>query len=232
MFSIENFKVELVNKEEVKDFIKRHGRFASVCYDTDEEHSEKVGESCLKSGHLSGSRHLFFEFKITGVPRSLIDQLVRQEQGVNKNVQSFRYVDKSRVNVYTAPELQTDGHLQLEIMSLEQHIQKVYSLIKQTLKDSGFSDEKSSEIARTVIPIGQESALNLGCNIEGLIRLANVRLCQRAEYPIRTLTKMMIGEVLKVEPRYSEYLVPNCKKIGYCPEGKHGCGMFTTERKF
>ena len=226
MFTVEDFNVELVNKEEVKNFIKRHGRFASVCYDTDEKYSEKVGESCLESGHLSGSRHLFFEFKITGVPRSLIDQLVRQEQGVNKNVQSFRYVDKSNVNIYIAPEIKTDGYLQLEIMSLEQHIQKVYSLITKTLKDSGYSKEEANQSARSVIPIGQQSALNLGCNIEGLIRLANVRLCTRAEFPIRKLTGMMIKEVLKVEPRYKKYLVSQCVKLGYCPEGKHGCGIY------
>lgn len=229
MFTLEDFKVELVNKEEVKSFIKRHGRFASVCYDTDEKYSEKVGESCLESGHLSGSRHLFFEFKITGVPRSLIDQLVRQEQGVNKNVQSFRYVDKSNVNMYMAPEIKADGYLQLEVMSLEQHIQKVYSLIIKTLKDNGYSKEQANEAARTVIPIGQQSALNLGCDLEGLIRLANVRLCTRAELPIRKLAKMMIREVIKVEPRYKKYLVPQCVKLGYCPEGKHGCGLYGTK---
>lgn len=226
MFTIDNFKVELINKEDVKNYINRHGRFASVCYDTNEKYADKVGESCLKSGHLSGSRHLYFEFKITGVPRSLIDQLVRQEQGVNKNVQSFRYVNKENVNIYVAPEIKDNEMVVSRIEFIEKVIKTNYSLIVDDLKKQGYTNEQSNEIARTVIPIGQESALNIAFNIEGLMRLTNVRLCKRAEYPIRTLTKMMIDEVLKVEPRYKQYLVPQCIKYGHCPEGKHGCGKF------
>lgn len=226
MFTIDNFKVELINKEDVKNYIKRHGRFASVCYGTDEKYSENVGESCLQSGHLSGSRHLYFEFKITGVPRSLIDQLVRQEQGVNKNVQSFRYVDKSDVNIYIAPEIINNRYLKDVISDVEGAILHAYDLITDELKKQGYSNEQANQTARTIIPIGQESALNIAFNIEGLMRLANVRLCNRAEYPIRTLSKMMIDEVLKVEPRYKPYLVPQCVKYNHCPEGKHSCGEF------
>ena len=229
MFTTDNFKVELINKEDVKNYINRHGRFASVCYDTNEKYADKIGESCLKSGHLSGSRHLYFEFKITGVPRSLIDQLVRQEQGVNKNVQSFRYVNKENVNIYEAPEIKANQMVINRIEFIEKVIKTNYSLIVDDLKKQGYTNEQANEIARTVIPIGQESALNIAFNIEGLMRLANVRLCKRAEYPIRTLTKMMIEEVLKVEPRYKDYLVPQCTKLGYCPEGKHTCGKFKEE---
>lgn len=229
MFTTDNFKVELINKEDVKNYINRHGRFASVCYDTNEKYADKIGESCLKSGHLSGSRHLYFEFKITGVPRSLIDQLVRQEQGVNKNVQSFRYVNKENVNIYVAPEIKDNQMVINRIEFIEKVIKTNYSLIVDDLKKQGYTNEQANEIARTVIPIGQESALNIAFNIEGLMRLANVRLCKRAEYPIRTLTKMMIEEVLKVEPRYKDYLVPQCTKLGYCPEGKHTCGKFKEE---
>lgn len=226
MYTINDFKVELINKEDVKEYIKRHGRFAAVCYNTDEKYSEKVGESCLKSGHLSGSRHLYFEFKITCVPRSLVDQMVRQEQGVNKNVQSFRYVNKENVNVYVAPEIEQIKEITSKITVLEKVISDTYSLIVDTLKSKGYSDEQCNEIARTIIPIGQQTSYNIAFNIEGLMRLANVRLCNRAEYPIRTLTKMMIDEVVKVEPRYKPYLVPQCVKIGKCPEGKHSCGKF------
>lgn len=226
MFTTDNFKIELVNKEDIKNYIKRHGRFASVCYDTDEKYSESVGESCLQSGHLSGSRHLYFEFKITGVPRSLIDQLIRQEQGVNKNVQSFRYVDKSNVNIYVAPEIKDDEKIISILSNFEKEISNTYNLITKELKEQGYTNEQANQTARTIIPIGQESALNIAFNIEGLMRLANVRLCNRAEYPIRTLSKMMIDEVLKIEPRYKKYLVPQCVKYNYCPEGKHSCGKF------
>ena len=37
MFILKDFKVELKNPEEVKEFVKRHGEFSKVCYDTPKE---------------------------------------------------------------------------------------------------------------------------------------------------------------------------------------------------
>lgn len=224
MFTIKDFKVELKNPEEVKEFVKRHGEFSTVCYNTDPKYAEKVGESCLKSGHLSGSRHLYMVFEIKNVPRSLIDQLVRHEQGVVKNVQSLRYCNKKEdVNVYVAPEVMKDIYLRAEIIGIEQIIRESYENIQATLKDAGLTGEKSNEIARTILPIGISTKCSFAVNLEGLIHLANVRLCTRAELPIRTIVKEMVRQVVEVEPRYKPFLVPNCKKLGYCPEGEHSC---------
>ena len=219
MFTINDFKVRLVNGEEVKNFVKRHGEFSKVCYDTPKEKAEKVGEHCLESGHLSGSRHLYIVFELENVPRSLIDQLVRHEQGVVKNVQSLRYCNKKEdVNVYVAPEVMEDVYLRAEIIGIEQIIRKSYENIQATLKDAGLTGEKSNEIARTILPIGISTKCSFAVNLEGLIHLANVRLCNRAELPIRTIIKKMVDQVIEVEPRYKPYLVPQCKKLGYCPE--------------
>ena len=58
MFTENDFQVTLMNKNEVKEFIRKHGEFACVCYNTPIVQAEQVGLHCLKSGHLSGSRHL------------------------------------------------------------------------------------------------------------------------------------------------------------------------------
>lgn len=221
MFTINDFKVELKNPEEVKNFVKRHGEFATVCYNTPKEKAEQVGEHCLESGHLSGSRHLYMVFEIKNVPRSLIDQLVRHEQGVVKNVQSLRYCNKDgKVSLYAAPEILNDAYLVHELDLFESGVQNRYDLIQATLKDSGITGERANEIARTVLPIGVATECNIAVNIECLIHLANVRLCTRAELPIRTIVKEMVRQVVEVEPRYKPYLVSQCKKLGYCPEGK------------
>lgn len=221
MFTINDFKVRLVNGEEVKNFVKRHGEFSKVCYDTPKEKAEKVGEHCLESGHLSGSRHLYIVFELENVPRSLIDQLVRHEQGVVKNVQSLRYCNKDgKVSLYAAPEILNDAYLVHELDLFESGVQNRYDLIQATLKDSGITGERANEIARTVLPIGIATECSFAVNLEGLIHLANVRLCNRAELPIRTIVKEMVRQVVAIEPRYKPYLVPNCKKLGYCPEGK------------
>lgn len=230
MFSAKDFKVTLVNKDEVTQFIKKHGEFACVCYSTPKEQAEKVGLHCLKSGHLSGSRHLYFVFDIQTVPRFTIDQLVRHEVGVVKNVQSLRYVTKGKMNVYAAPEIIKDPLLVRDHYMSEEYAATSYQLTIDRMKQKGINKERANEIARTFIPIGIASACSFAVNIEGLIHLANVRLCNRAELPIRRLTELMVQEVIKVEPRYKELLVPQCEKLGYCPEMK-GCGRYEPKKK-
>lgn len=189
MFAEQNFKVTLVNKEEVAQFIKKHGEFACVCYDTPKEQAEKVGLHCLKSGHLSGSRHLFFVFELNRIPRFTIDQLVRHEVGVVKNVQSLRYVTKNRIDVYISPEVRRNPQLVKSHFLSEEYAATCYQLTIDKMKQLGVNKERANEIARTFLPIGTASACSFAVNIEGLIHLANVRLCNRAELPIHYLVE-------------------------------------------
>lgn len=230
MFGEKDFKVNLVNKEEVAQFIKKHGEFACVCYDTPKEQAEKVGLHCLKSGHLSGSRHLYFVFELDRIPRFTVDQLVRHETGVVKNVQSLRYVTKGKMDVYAAPDIRKNPLLVRDHFFSEQYALSSYQLTVDRMRQNGVSKERANEIARTFIPIGIASSCSFAVNLEGLIHLANVRLCTRAEVPIMYLVGLMVKEVVKVEPRYAEFLVPQCEKLGYCPEMK-GCGRYEPKKK-
>ena len=221
MFTVNDFKVELKNPEEVKNFVKRHGEFSKVCYDTPKEKAEVVGKHCLQSGHFSGSRHLFMVFEIKNVPRSAVDQLVRHTQGFVTNVQSLRYCNKDgKVSLYAAPEIEKDIYLTQSLHNYEAQAQAYYDYFQSNLKNNGYTNEQANEIARTTIPIGIATECNIAVNLECLIHLTNVRLCTRAELPIRTIVKQMVRQVVAIEPRYKPYLVPNCKKLGYCPEGK------------
>lgn len=221
MFTINDFKVELKNPEEVEKFIERQGSFSVVCYNTPKEKAEQVGMHCLASGHLSGSRHLYMVFEIKNVPRSAVDQLVRHTQGFVTNVQSLRYCNKDgKISLYAAPEIEKDIYLTQSLHNYEAQAQAYYDYFQSNLKNNGYTNEQANEIARTAIPIGVATECNIAVNIECLIHLANVRLCTRVELPIRTIVKEMVRQVVEVEPRYKPFLVPNCKKLGYCPEGK------------
>ena len=227
MFTLNDCKVRLVNREEVKSFIKRHGEFAAVCYNTNTKYAEKVGEKCLESGHLSGSRHLYMVFEIKNVPRSAVDQLVRHTQGFVTNVQSLRYCNKDgKISLYAAPEIEKDIYLTQALHNYEAQVQANYNYFQINLKNENYTNEQANEIARTVIPIGVATECNVAVNLECLIHLANVRLCNRAELPIRTIVKEMVRQVVEVEPRYKLFLVPNCKKLGYCPENNKNCPRF------
>lgn len=233
MYTEKDFKVELVNKEQVKHFIEEHGRFACVCYDTDTKYAEKVGLECLKSGHFSGSRHLYFVFDLKMIPRFTIDQLVRHEQGVVKNVQSLRYCNKDgKINLYMAPEFEDNIEARNKLVEYENYFSIIYELLQKSFKTPLLSDDRTinskerlNEVTRTIMPIGIASECSFACNLEALIHLANVRLCNRAELPIRHLVQLMVNEVIAVEPRYSKYLVPKCMKYGFCDESK-SCGMY------
>ena len=236
MFTEKDFEVTLLNPEEVKQFIKKHGEFACVCYNTPIERAEGTGLHCLKSGHLSGSRHLYFVFRLKNIPRFTIDQLVRHEVGVVKNVQSLRYVTKGNLdkidegfNIYIPPELRDNIEDRWEFERTEDYLNIVYRRLVKAQRYMT-NKERANEIARTLIPIGVATECSFACNLEGLINLANKRLCNRAEQPIHILVKMMVNEVIAVEPRYKEFLVPQCKKLGYCPEMK-GCGMYEQKKK-
>lgn len=227
MFTIADFKVRLVNGEEVKSFIKKHGEFAAICYNTPKEKAEAVGMHCLKSGHFSGSRHLHFVFELENIPRSAVDQLVRHNIGFVTNVQSLRYCNKDgKVSIYAAPELLDNPYMMKTIQDQENIVNAQYNYIQSHLEDSNIKGEKANEIARTILPIGISTSCNIAVNIECLIHLANVRLCTRAELPIRTIVKQMVDQVVEVEPRYKFLLVPQCKKLGYCPEGNEECPRY------
>ena len=56
------------------------------------------------------------------------------------------------------------------------------------------------------------------------------RLCVRADEPIRRVAQLMKKEILEVEPRYAEYLVPQCQAMMYCPEHK-GCRAYPSKEE-
>lgn len=227
MFTIADFKVRLVNGEEVKSFIKKHGEFAAICYNTPKEKAEVVGMHCLKSGHFSGSRHLHFVFELENIPRSAVDQFVRHNIGFVTNVQSLRYCNKDgKVSIYIAPELVDNPYMLKTIQDQENIVNAQYNYIQNYLEEGNIKGEKANEIARTILPIGISTSCNIAVNIECLSHLANVRLCTRAELPIRTIVKQMVDQVVEVEPRYKFLLVPQCKKLGYCPEGNKECPRY------
>ena len=202
MYSIEDIKVTLLNGDEVKNFIHSHGVFACICYNTNEKYAEKVGLSCLKEEHTSGSRGDFFKFEITA-PRYCIDQIVRHEVGVFKNVKSQRYVDMDEnFSIYAPPEVLNDPVTEVLYKQYEGLCKDQYSQIREYMTEHGITGEKANDLMRTMLPIGVKSTVRIGFTIEALIHFMHKRLCVRADAPIRRVAQLMKEEVLKIEPRY------------------------------
>ena len=220
-----NFRIEIINKEEVKELFKHWGRFSCKCYNTPIKYAEKVGKSCLETGHFSGSRSRYIEFDVTNVPRALVDQLVRKEIGCAKNVASGRYIDYSNFTYYTPPILKAVPKA-LAIYEEHMEITKTnYKKMSEILSENGITGEKNFEICRGISPMNYNTGLCIGFTIESFIDVCHERLCVCAQEHIRRLVKMMRDEVVKLLPELEGHLVAKCDALLYCPESaKRSCG--------
>jgi thymidylate synthase (FAD) len=88
-----------------------------------------------------------------------------------------------------------------------------------------------AEDARFVLPNATASSMVASLNLRELIHLANLRLCTRAQYEIRMMTKAMCDAIVAEEPWLKDYLVPKCVRLGYCDEDK-SCGRMPKKEEF
>ena len=226
-------KVTLLNSEQVKDLFKNWSITSSVCYGStiNPDKPEAIGKHCMKSGHFSGSRGDFIKFQIDDVPRFEVDQAVRHEVGVFKNVASFRYISKDSFR-YSAPtEIFDNQELFNRYNEHMDNTMELYSDIRDYVYKKTGSHERANESARYLLPMSTHTSFVIGYTIEAFIHLCNSRLCVRAEDCIREMTILMKNEVLKILPELESDLVPNCVRLMYCPEGKAGCGAYPTKKE-
>lgn len=223
-------KVTLINSEEVKNLFYNWGTFSAICYDTHTKHPEKIGQACMKSGHFSGSRNIYFNFLIEECPRFTIDQLVRHEIGVVKNVQSFRYVDKDNFSYEIPNEIKDNLELLNRYTSYMEDTKNLYFDIQTYISNKKNNKERANEQARYVLPMATHSAVCIGFTIEALIHLCHKRLCTRTEDVHRQLVNLIKEETLKILPELKEYLVPQCQYLTWCPEEK-SCGLYLNKKE-
>lgn len=224
-------KVTILNSEQAKDVFYWWGMASKVCYATITDNPVPIGKHCMNSGHFSGSRSQYILFQVDDCPRFVIDQCVRHEDGVMKNVQSFRYVDKSSF-AYEVPSEITHNPMLLE--RYNKHMAdtiNLYNDIQQYVLNETNSQERANESARYVLPMATHSSFVIGMDIEALIHYCNTRLCVRTEDKHRQLAMLIRDSVLEILPELKDKLVPNCQNMLYCPEGRKGCGAYPTKKQ-
>lgn len=250
-------KVEVLNPDVLKDLYKNHGIFACTCYDTPEKYAEKVGKSCEKDGHMSGSRCEYIKFRITDVDRGTAEQCMRHEIGVSfpfedmdnyafdsysdrvidvspdqivKNMGSFRYIDKEGFSYTTPKEIKANFSASTLYDYIMESIESARKEIKMILEDAGVNEKRANECANFVLPRATESTLTIGFTPEALIHFMHKRLCNRAQPEIRNLAIMMRDAIEEINPDFSHELVPHCAYLLWCPESKKmTCGKYPTK---
>ena len=224
-------KVTILNPEETTRLFEYWGKASCVCYDTVTNTPEKVGKGCMNSGHFSGSRGRYILFKVEGCPRLTIDQAVRHETGVMKNVQSFRYVSKDSFAYEIPVEITDNESLLAKYHAHMMQTMDLYTEIQNYVYTKTNSHERANEQARYVLPISTHADFVIGMTVEALIHFANARLCVRAEDKIRELAKLFKEATLELIPELKDKLVPNCQALLWCPEGHASCGAYPTKKQ-
>ena len=182
---------------------------------TDEEKMLKLINNVIASGHHSTIEHIQLSFAISNVSRACTHQLVRHRL-MSFSQKSQRYVqEKGQFDFLIPPTIDKNPELKEKFISFMGEISNKY----QEFIEAGIP----AEDARAVLPNACATSLVASLNLRELIHLAQLRLCTRAQYEIRTLVKGMCDEITKEEPWLKPYLVPKCERLGFCDEDK-SCG--------
>lgn len=167
----------------------------------------------LKSGHMSIAEHVTVSFGIDHMSRACTHQLVRHRL-CTFSQQSQRYVNfvDSACSAYCATSIMNDPKLYDKFIDHNNETMRLYTeMISKGIKP---------EDARGLLPNCFCSNLVMTTNLRNLIHIAELRLCTRAQAEIRSFFKE-IREILVQEwPWLDDLLVPQCDRLGYCPEHK------------
>ena len=223
--------VKILNPDAVSKLFTNWGETSAICYDTHTDDPTTIGKGCMANGHFSGSRGNFIKFLVTDIPRFTVDQAVRHEVGVFKNVQSFRYVDKDCFSYEVPVEIADNPELLAKYNKHMQDTMNLYEDIQSYVLSKGKTQERANEQARYVLPISTHTAFVIGFTVEGIIHFMHKRLCSRAEDIIRQLAVEMKKEVVKILPNLESRLVPECQYLLFCPENKKSCGAYPKRKE-
>ena len=190
---------------------------------TDEEKMLKLIERVISSGHYSTIEHIQVSFAISNVSRACTHQFVRHRH-VSFSQKSQRYVkEKGQFDYIIPPTIAKNPELLQKYNDFMANVANFYTEMTEA--------QIPAEDARFILPNAAASSIVASLNLRELIHIANIRLCTRAQYEIRVMTKMMCDALIAEEPWLAKYLVPKCEKLGYCDEDKC-CGRKIRKEEF
>ena len=188
--------------------------------------NSKFIKKLLEMGHLSPIEHASFTFSIEGVSRALLAQITRHRIA-SFSVRSQRYVSENSFNYVVPPSIEALGGAAVaRFIGQMDTIMDWYSDWQSALGHG----EKSNEDARFVLPNACETKMLVTMNARELRHFFSLRCCNRAQWEIREVAWLMLGEALKVAPTLFGDCGPGCLR-GACPEGEKACGKADEVKK-
>ena len=159
--------------------------------------------------------HLSYTIAVEKMSRACSHQLVRHRIA-SFSQQSQRYITVKRLDEKTVIPPSID----------ESNIGNYLSVIHDT--SQGYQKLVASgvprEDARFLLPNATETSLLMTMDGKSLMHFLGLRICNRAQWEVRTLADIILEQLRAVEPEIFNHAGPYCYQLGYCPEGRHTCG--------
>lgn len=190
--------VELV--QQTPNPIETIARIASICYDSDPKNPMGLVKHLYKNGHHSVFEHIYFTFKITGISRACSHQIVRHRMCAFTQ-RSQRYCSEDGFQVVKPWTVREDEDAESSFDKTMDKVQEAYHFMTSMC-------HVPNEDARFLLPNACETCLYLSCNLRELIHICNERLCSRAQWEIREMTRRMAA---LVDEDLKWMLVPKCQ---------------------
>ena len=181
----------------------------------------------MEMGHESVLEHASFTFLTEGVSRVVLAQITRHRIA-SFSVQSQRYVSYEKGFGYIIPPAIHDLGEEA-VAEFEAQMAQIQSWYVDWQQKLGAAGEKSNEDARFVLPQACETRILFTMNARELRHFFALRMCERAQWEIRTLAEKMFALCYEKAPVLFEDAGPGCLR-GPCPEGKKTCGKMLTKR--
>ncbi len=221
---------------------------AKLCYASSgiDELTERITQDDAKRfagmleeiGHESPVEHASFTFGIEGVSRSFLAQLTRHRIA-SYSVQSQRYVSLSDFGYIIPPDINADEEAREVFIRSMEKAREDYNILSgilcekytnNSIYDKKTARKKAQEDARFVLPNACETKLIVTMNARSLRNFFRLRLCNRAQWEIRSVAELMREELMRVTPELFKKCAPACV-FGDCPEGKMSCGCILEVRQ-
>lgn len=165
---------------------------ASICYGNDEaKNPQSLLKNLYKLGHHSTLEHVYYTFKIEGISRACLAQLVRHRH-TSPTVESQRYTEQSDRDV-VIPETIRNNEDALYIYTATEKITKeAYEILREL--------SIPKEDARYILPVGMETKEYLSMNLRELLHINKLRTSPQAQWEIRDLVNEMTMLVVENNP--------------------------------
>lgn len=208
--------------ETTKHPLQKIGFMSGVCWNAptdDAEKNIKRAKDCIESDHGRVLEFVDVEMVIDGYSARVVREWYTHLAGAPTRLQqSTRYCEWKEDTAIVLPP---------SVNKVINENESEYSKwCKGFIDWIDFLSEKGvpKEDIAMFYPLGMETKIVDKRNLRNLVEMSHKRMCRRAYWEFRQLMDDIVSELKKISDEWEwicdNLLVPQCKKLGYCPEKK------------